>query len=149
MKIGLSLLSIAAVLLTVNLYNNWQQAIGEAKEAGKQAVRDRDALYDALKETKRLNEVVKKANDETTKYRALHTALTRDNRVLLGGMRDLQRDIDSRVSSASAAALANAIRAYGGLLEACQSRYTEVAGAASGHLIDVKGLTASWPRSEP
>lgn len=144
----LILLGVGAILFGINMFLDYEQGIGYDRRTAEYTVQENADLQKALKETERLNNVIKEADDAAKIREAQLAKLAASNTALLGKLRATTANIDALVSSATADALRNATRAYGGLFTDCRAAFEGMGRAAAGHRSDVKKLSDSWVKKE-
>lgn len=144
----LIVVAIAAILFGINMFLDYEQGIGYDRRTAEYTAQENKDLQAALKETDRLNNVIKEADHAAKLREAEYAKLAATNAALLGKLRTTTANIDALVSSATSNALRDATRAYGRLFTDCRAAFEEMGRAASGHRSDVKKLSDSWITKE-
>lgn len=148
-KLALAAAAVAAILFGISMFLDYEQGIGYDRRTAEYTAQENKDLKAAVAETIRLNNVIKEASDAAKIREAEYAKLAATNAALLGKLRTTTANIDALVSSATAAALRDATRAYGRLFTECRAAFEEMGRAATGHRSDVKKLTDSWITTGP
>jgi hypothetical protein len=148
MKVAALMALVGALAWGAHVFVSYEQQIGYDRRVAEDLTQENADLKAAMAETVRLNGVITEAQNAAKIREGKIATLAASNDALLGKLRVSTANVDALVSSASADALAGAVRAYGGLFTNCRERFETMGLAASGHRSDVKTLVDGWPRKK-